>query len=126
MNKKKKRQELEVSTSTEVAEFTEKFEEFSLMACLAGIGFLGCTGNSCMVLGQWGLSAHDEDELCIPQFFRDRLRKLCGVWGEHQTCSSCGGSWKCLIPTGVKRVTGASRGIICSQIIGELDLCVVF
>jgi hypothetical protein len=38
-NKKKKKQEPEVSTSTEVAEFTEKFErEFSLMTGLSSSG----------------------------------------------------------------------------------------
>jgi hypothetical protein len=40
---KKKKKEPEVSASVEVVEFTEKFKEFSLMACPARIGCLGCT-----------------------------------------------------------------------------------
>jgi hypothetical protein len=57
-NKKKKKQEPEVSASTEVVEFTEKFEkEFSLMACLAGIGCLGCTGTLAWFLDS-GASRH--------------------------------------------------------------------
>jgi hypothetical protein len=44
LNKKRSKKDVETTTSTEVKEFMENFEkEFSLMACLAGIGFLGCT-----------------------------------------------------------------------------------
>jgi hypothetical protein len=44
-NKKRSKMDYEIATSTKVNEFTEKFEkEFSLMACLASIGCLGCTG----------------------------------------------------------------------------------
>jgi phosphatidate phosphatase PAH1 len=43
-NKKKKKKEIDLLASAKVVEFTEKFDKnFSLMACLAGIGCLECT-----------------------------------------------------------------------------------
>jgi len=46
-----------VSASFEVVEFTKKFEEFSLVACLAGIGCLGCTSTLAWFLDS-GASRH--------------------------------------------------------------------
>jgi hypothetical protein len=44
LNKKRSKKDVETVTSVEVNEFIEKFEkEISSMACLADIGFLGCT-----------------------------------------------------------------------------------
>jgi hypothetical protein len=56
-NKKRSKKDVETVTSTEV-EFTEKFEkELFTMACLANIGFLGCTGTLAWFLDS-GASRH--------------------------------------------------------------------
>jgi hypothetical protein len=95
-NKKKKKQEPEVSTSTEVVEFTEKFEkEFSLMACPAGIGCLGCTCTLAWFLDS-GASRHMTGMRSIFLSFTEIDSGSyvgCGVSTRHVL--ACGGSWKC-------------------------------
>ena len=55
---KKKGKEVGASELVAIAEFSEKFEkEFSLMACLGGIGCLGCNGNLAWFLDS-GASQH--------------------------------------------------------------------
>jgi hypothetical protein len=75
LNKKRSKKDVKVSTSTEVVEFMKTFEkEFFLDGVSCRYWVPRVYRHPCRVLGQWGLSIHDEDEVCIPQFFRDRLK----------------------------------------------------
>ena len=56
-NKKKGKKEARASESAAIVEFSKKFEEFSLMACLGGIGCLRCNGSLAWFLDN-GASQH--------------------------------------------------------------------
>jgi hypothetical protein len=92
-NKKKKKSEPEVSASTEIAEFAERYErEFSLMTGPVGSGCLVFEDIESWFVDSGASRTHDWVEVSFPRSYRDRLRLQSELWSRPTTCSK--GGWK--------------------------------